>query len=85
MLSKISSTSKFNHKEFQKVADDIGATWSLTEVNNKPKTAIFVSKYGHCLHDILYKCTAGELNIDIQCIISNHENMRKHVEGMGIE
>lgn len=85
MLAKIASLNKFNHVEFQKVADDIGATWSLNEVESKPKTAIFVSKYGHCLHDILYKWSAGELNIDIQCVISNHEDMRKLVEGMGIE
>jgi formyltetrahydrofolate deformylase len=85
MLTKIASLNEFNHVEFQKVADDIGATWSLKEVENKPKTAIFVSKYGHCLHDILYKWSAGELNIDIQCVISNHEDMRKLVEGMGIE
>jgi len=85
MLTKIASLNEFNHVEFQKVADDIGATWSLNEVENKPKTAIFVSKYGHCLHDILYKWSVGELNIDIQCVISNHEDMRKLVEGMGIE
>lgn len=85
MLAKIASLNEFNHVEFQKVADDIGATWSLKEVESKPKTAIFVSKYGHCLHDILYKWSAGELNIDIQCVISNHEDMRKLVEGIGIE
>lgn len=85
MLAKIASLNEFNHVEFQKVADDIGATWSLKEVESKPKTSIFVSKYGHCLHDILYKWSAGELNIDIQCVISNHEDMRKLVEGMGIE
>ncbi len=85
MLAKIASLNEFNHVEFQKVADDINATWSLKEVESKPKTAIFVSKYGHCLHDILYKWSAGELNIDIQCVISNHEDMRKLVEGMGIE
>ena len=85
MLTKIASLNEFNHVEFQKVADDIGATWSLKEVESKPKTAIFVSKYGHCLHDILYKWSAGELNIDIQCVISNHKDMRKLVEGMGIE
>lgn len=85
MLAKIASLNEFNHVEFQKVADDIGATWSLKKIEHKPKTAIFVSKYGHCLHDILYKWSAGELNIDIQCVISNHEDMRKLVEGMGIE
>lgn len=85
MLAKIASLNEFNHIEFQKVADDIGATWSLKKIEHKPKTVIFVSKYGHCLHDILYKWSAGELNIDIQCVISNHEDMRKLVEGMGIE
>lgn len=44
----------------------------------KPRMAIFVSKMSHCLYDILARYTAGEWNVEIPLIISNHPNM-EHV------
>lgn len=44
--------------------------------DEKPRMAIFVSKMSHCLYDLLARYKAGEWNIDIPCIISNHENLR---------
>lgn len=42
----------------------------------KPRMAIFVSKMSHCLYDLLARYNAGEFNVDIPCIISNHEALR---------
>ena len=42
----------------------------------KPRMAIFVSKMGHCLYDLLARYNAGEFNVEIPCIISNHEDLR---------
>ena len=42
----------------------------------KPRMAIFVSKMSHCLYDLLARYKAGEFNVDIPCIISNHEELR---------
>lgn len=42
----------------------------------KPRMAIFVSKMSHCLYDLLARWKAGEFNVDIPCIVSNHENLR---------
>ena len=42
----------------------------------KPRMAIFVSKMSHCLYDLLARYKAGEFNVDIPCIVSNHEELR---------
>lgn len=51
----------------------------------RPKMAVFVSKMSHCLFDILGRYTAGEWNVDIPLIISNHEDLRWVAEKFGIE
>lgn len=50
----------------------------------KPRMAIFVSKMSHCLYDLLARYNAGEFNVDIPCIISNHEDLRYVGEQFGI-
>lgn len=50
-----------------------------------PKMAVFVSKMSHCLFDILARYTAGEWNVEIPLIISNHEDLRWVAEKFGIE
>ena len=42
----------------------------------KPRMAIFVSKMSHCLYDLLARYKAGGFNVDIPCIVSNHEELR---------
>ncbi len=42
----------------------------------RPRMAIFVSKMSHCLYDLLARYKAGEWNVDIPCIISNHDDLR---------
>ena len=51
-------------------------TCSLYFNDVKPRMAIFVSKMSHCLYDLLARYNAGEFNVDIPCIISNHEDLR---------
>lgn len=42
----------------------------------KPRMALFVSKMNHCIYDILARYKTGEWNVEIPCIISNHEDLR---------
>lgn len=42
----------------------------------RPRMAIFVSKMSHCLYDLLARYKSGEWDVDIPCIISNHEDLR---------
>jgi formyltetrahydrofolate deformylase len=50
--------------------------WEIYSQDQKPKLGLFVSKYDHCLYDILGRYSAGELAIEIPLIISNHEDLR---------
>lgn len=50
----------------------------------KPRMAIFVSKQSHCLYDLLARYKAGEWNVEIPCIISNHGDLRDVAEQFGI-
>ncbi len=52
--------------------------------NVRPRMALFVSKMNHCLYDLLARYQAGELNVEIPCIISNHEDLRPVAEQFGI-
>ena len=60
----------------QTIAKDFGMTWNFYNKEIKAKMALFVSKYNHCLYDILGRYSAGELNIEIPLIISNHMDLK---------
>ncbi len=51
-------------------------TFNLYFSDERPRMAIFVSRMSHCLYDLLARYKAGEWNVDIPCIISNHEDLR---------
>lgn len=50
----------------------------------RPRMAIFVSKMSHCLYDLLARWKAGELDVEIPCIVSNHEDLRYVAEQFGL-
>jgi formyltetrahydrofolate deformylase len=59
-----------------KVCNHLHMEWKLSYVELKKRVCIFVSKYEHCIHDLLLRHKMGELNCDIPLIISNHEDLR---------
>ena len=59
-------------------------TFNLYFNDERPRMAIFVSKMSHCLYDLLARYKAGEWNVDIPCIVSNHEDLRYVAEQFGI-
>jgi len=52
--------------------------------DQKPRMAIFVSKMSHCLYDLLARYSAGEWDVEVPLIISNHEDMRPVAQQFGI-
>lgn len=60
-------------------------SWQLFFMRNKPRMAIFVSKYGHCLQDIMARYDSGEWNVEIPLIISNHPDMKVIADRYGID
>jgi len=69
---------------FGAIAERFGMTWQLHDDAVKPKLLIMVSKWGHCLYDLLHRWKAGLLPVDIPGVVSNHEDMRSFVEWNGI-
>src|SRR5438067_7195815 len=63
-------------KHFSPVAEAFAMTWRLAHSSHRPRMIIFVSKYDHCLIDLLYRHQSGELACDIPLIISNHADNR---------
>lgn len=59
-------------------------TFNLYFNDKRPRMAIFVSKMSHCLYDLLARYKAGEWNVDIPCIVSNHEDLRYVAEQFNI-
>jgi formyltetrahydrofolate deformylase len=61
---------------FAPIAAKHQMSWKLSESGRKPRMAIFVSKFDHCLADLLYRYQSGELHCEIPIILSNHEDTR---------
>lgn len=72
--------SSFNLEEFRKafrkeLAIIHKMDFSIHTASSKPRMALFVSKYNHCLYDILSRFNSGELQVDIPFILSNHPDL----------
>ncbi len=61
----------------EKVAKPFGMDWQLVDKDAKCRVLVMVSKFGHCLNDLLYRYSTGQLNIEIPAIISNHADWEK--------
>jgi len=61
----------------EQIAERYNMNWRLHFTAYIPKMAVFVSKFSHCLYDILGRYQSGEWNVRIPVIISNHEKLRE--------
>lgn len=72
-------------KDFQtNLADKFNMFWEIYTQEYKPRMALFISKYDHCLYDLLGRYSAGELPLEIPLIISNHEDLKGVAERFDI-
>lgn len=63
-------------EQFRPIAERFQMRWKLEWSTKPARIALFVSKYDHCLVDLLYRHHAGELACEIPLIVSNHEDAR---------
>lgn len=70
--------------EFATVAEQFAMQWQLLPADAPTRTLIMVSKFDHCLSNLLYRLHKGELNIEITAIVSNHKDLRPMAEREGI-
>ena len=83
------SSDSFSVESFKELfqnalVDKFDFKWRIYAANKKPKMALFVSKYDHCLYDILGRYNSGELNLEIPFILSNHENLKSIADNFKI-
>ena len=68
----------------QPAADGFDAEMSIKSEATTPRMLIMVSKFDHCLVDLLYRWNAGDLPIEVVGVVSNHEDCRSIVERYGL-
>ena len=71
-------------EKFAPIAAEYAMDWRISDSAVKKRVVVLVSKQEHCLYDLLARWQSKELDIDIPCVISNHEAFRGLVEWHGI-
>ena len=70
--------------EFAPIGSELQADWTIRDSRQKMRVAIFVSRLGHCLADLLWRWHSGELEMEIPLVLSNHEQFRSMIEREGL-
>lgn len=63
--------------DFEKVADKLGMHWEIVPQNQPMRTLIMVSKFGHCLNDLVFRHKINALPIDVRGVVSNHTTFER--------
>ncbi|HVA93551.1 MAG TPA: formyltetrahydrofolate deformylase [Candidatus Dormibacteraeota bacterium] len=71
-------------QHFSPIADRMNMKWQMALSSDRMRVALFVSKYDHCLVDLLYRWHTGELACEIPIIISNHPDAKRHADFYGL-
>lgn len=61
--------------DFASTAVRFVMSWRLVDASARQRVLILVSRYGHCLNDLLFRAEAGELVIDVVAVVSNHPDL----------
>jgi formyltetrahydrofolate deformylase len=69
---------------FESVAQSFHMRWHLVDAAERYRVLVLVSKFGHCLNDLLFRHRIGALNIDIPAVVSNHRDFEDLVRSHGI-
>jgi len=69
---------------FAVLAEEFTMSWHVRYDEDRPRVALLVSRYDHCLLDLLWRWRRGELTADVTQVISNHPDLRADVESFGV-
>ncbi|MFJ9176260.1 formyltetrahydrofolate deformylase [Streptomyces sp. NPDC102360] len=72
-------------ERFAATAEACAMDWRLRDAAANPRLLVMVSKFDHCLADLLYRWRSGTLDGDIALVVSNHPDLREQVEHAGVE
>lgn len=83
-VEKGDSTLEALRAGFEEIAQTFSMDWKLVPADEPTKVLIMVSKFDHCLDDLLYRLHKGEINMEVTAIVSNHKDLRPMAEREGI-
>ncbi|HSZ15053.1 MAG TPA: formyltetrahydrofolate deformylase [Solirubrobacteraceae bacterium] len=69
---------------FGELAQRFAMQWRIAYAADRRRVALMASREDHCLLDLLWRNRRGELDMDVICVISNHELLRSEVESLGV-
>ncbi len=69
---------------FTRVADAFQMAWQIHDAGTPTRTLVLVSRFGHCLNDLLFRSSIGALNVEIPAIVSNHRDFEKLAGAHGV-
>jgi formyltetrahydrofolate deformylase len=69
---------------FGELAERFAMQWRIAYARDRRRVALMASREDHCLLDLLWRHRRGELDMDVLCVISNHDDVRAEVEALGV-
>jgi len=69
---------------FGALSERFGMQWRIAYAGDRRRVALMASREDHCLLDLLWRSRRGELDMDVLCVISNHEQLREEVVALGV-
>ena len=69
---------------FEETAHRFRMSWRLADAAERQRVLIMVSQYAHCLNDLLFRTSVGELNLDVRAVVSNHPDLKGIADFYGI-
>jgi formyltetrahydrofolate deformylase len=68
----------------REAAERFAMRWRIAYATERKRMAIFVSRYDHCLYDLMLRHRAGELRCDVAAVVSNHPDLRPVADQFGV-
>jgi formyltetrahydrofolate deformylase len=69
---------------FEGIAERFGMSWHMADAGERQRVLIMVSQYAHCLNDLLFRNSIGELNLDVRAVVSNHPDLKGTADFYGV-
>src|SRR5215212_3165437 len=76
----------FGHlrRAFEEIARRFQMSWRMADAAERQRVLIMVSQYAHCLNDLLFRNSIGELNLDVVAVVSNHPTLKDIADFYGV-
>jgi formyltetrahydrofolate deformylase len=83
-LPEVQNNAAAFEADFGELAQRFEMEWRISYARERRRAALMASREDHCLLDLLWRQRRAELELDISCVISNHDDLRGEVESLGV-